>query len=106
MTAASSMTARSGSSATSNDSEALGIIIIHQELALIPLLSIAENIFIASPPSRFGVIDRDAVLPAIAAAAGESGAQRGAGYADHQYRGRQAAAGGDRQGNCRRRCAC
>jgi putative multiple sugar transport system ATP-binding protein len=44
-----------------NDSEALGIIIIHQELALIPLLSIAENIFIASPPSRFGVIDRDAV---------------------------------------------
>ena len=44
-----------------NDSEALGIIIIHQELALIPLLSIAENIFIASPPSRFGVIDRNAV---------------------------------------------
>ena len=44
-----------------NDSEALGIIIIHQELALIPLLSIAENIFLANPPSRFGVIDRDAV---------------------------------------------
>jgi putative multiple sugar transport system ATP-binding protein len=44
-----------------NDSEARGIIIIHQELALIPLLSIAENIFIASPPSRFGMIDRDAV---------------------------------------------
>jgi putative multiple sugar transport system ATP-binding protein len=44
-----------------NDSEALGIIIIHQELALIPLLSIAENIFIANPPSRFGVIDQDAV---------------------------------------------
>jgi len=44
-----------------NDSEALGIIIIHQELALIPLLSIAENIFIAGPPSRLGVIDRDAV---------------------------------------------
>src|ERR1700704_2356042 len=44
-----------------NDSEALGIIIIHQELALIPLLSISENIFIASPPSRFGMIDRDAV---------------------------------------------
>src|SRR3954470_10037100 len=44
-----------------NDSEALGIIIIHQELALIPLLSIAENIFIANAPSRFGIIDRDAV---------------------------------------------
>jgi len=44
-----------------NDSEALGIIIIHQELALIPLLSIAENIFLSHPPSRFGVIDRNAV---------------------------------------------
>ncbi|GLK83325.1 multiple monosaccharide ABC transporter ATP-binding protein [Ancylobacter defluvii] len=44
-----------------NDSEALGIIIIHQELALIPLMSIAENIFLTDPPSRFGVIDRSAV---------------------------------------------
>ncbi|MFC0410812.1 multiple monosaccharide ABC transporter ATP-binding protein [Roseomonas elaeocarpi] len=44
-----------------NDSEALGIIIIHQELALIPLMSIAENIFLANAPRRFGVIDRGAV---------------------------------------------
>src|ERR1700704_6024418 len=44
-----------------NDSEALGIIIIHQELALIPLLSIAENIFLSHPPSRLGVIDRGLV---------------------------------------------
>jgi putative multiple sugar transport system ATP-binding protein len=44
-----------------NDSEALGIIIIHQELALIPLMSIAENIFLSHPPARYGVIDRDAV---------------------------------------------
>ncbi|VIO77955.1 Xylose import ATP-binding protein XylG [Bradyrhizobium ivorense] len=44
-----------------NDSEALGIIIIHQELALIPLMSIAENIFLSHPPSRFGVIDRNTV---------------------------------------------
>ncbi|GAB4070502.1 sugar ABC transporter ATP-binding protein [Ancylobacter sonchi] len=44
-----------------NDSEALGIIIIHQELALIPLMSIAENIFLTDPPARFGVIDRGAV---------------------------------------------
>src|SRR2546427_6421225 len=44
-----------------NDSEALGIIIIHQELALIPLMSIAENIFLSHPPARLGVIDRDAV---------------------------------------------
>src|SRR5437016_699411 len=44
-----------------NDSEALGIIIIHQELALIPLMSIAENIFLSHPPARFSVIDRDAL---------------------------------------------
>ncbi|KEQ05094.1 MAG: sugar ABC transporter ATP-binding protein [Alphaproteobacteria bacterium] len=44
-----------------NDSEELGVIIIHQELALIPLMSIAENIFLSNPPSRFGVIDRSAV---------------------------------------------
>ena len=44
-----------------NDSEALGMTIIHQELALIPLMSIAENIFLSHPPARIGVIDRDAV---------------------------------------------
>ena len=44
-----------------NDSEALGIIIIHQELALIPLMSIAENIFLSHPPSKLGLIDRDEV---------------------------------------------
>jgi putative multiple sugar transport system ATP-binding protein len=44
-----------------NDSEALGIIIIHQELALIPLMSIAENIFLSHPPARLGIIDRSAV---------------------------------------------
>ncbi len=44
-----------------NDSEALGIIIIHQELALIPLMSIAENIFLSHPPARFGVVDRNVV---------------------------------------------
>ncbi len=43
------------------DSEAIGMVIIHQELALIPLLSIAENIFIAKPPGRFGIIDRGEV---------------------------------------------
>ncbi len=40
------------------DSEHLGIIIIHQELALVPLLSIAENIFLGNEPSNtLGVID-------------------------------------------------
>ena len=31
-----------------HDSEASGIIIIHQELALVPLLSIAENMFLGN----------------------------------------------------------
>ncbi|MBZ9657155.1 multiple monosaccharide ABC transporter ATP-binding protein [Phyllobacterium lublinensis] len=39
------------------DSERQGIIIIHQELALVPLLSIAENIFLGNEPAKFGVID-------------------------------------------------
>ncbi|MBV6656911.1 MAG: sugar ABC transporter ATP-binding protein [Devosiaceae bacterium] len=39
------------------DSEALGIIIIHQELALVPLLSIAENIFLGNECARAGVIN-------------------------------------------------
>ncbi|MDO8248270.1 MAG: sugar ABC transporter ATP-binding protein, partial [Rhodoferax sp.] len=40
-----------------SDSEAKGIIIIHQELALVPLLSIAENIFLGNEQARYGVID-------------------------------------------------
>jgi len=40
-----------------HDSEQLGIIIIHQELALVPLLSIAENIFLGNETARLGVID-------------------------------------------------
>jgi len=39
------------------DSEKLGIIIIHQELALVPLLSIAENIFLGNETAKNGVID-------------------------------------------------
>ena len=42
-----------------NDSEKTGIIIIHQELALVPLLSIAENIFLGNEPATYGVIDRE-----------------------------------------------
>ncbi|WP_193557333.1 multiple monosaccharide ABC transporter ATP-binding protein [Microvirga pakistanensis] len=44
------------------DSEELGIIIIHQELALVPLLSIAENIFLGNEQAKFGVIDWSAVF--------------------------------------------
>ena len=40
-----------------NDSEHDGIVIIHQELALSPYLSIAENIFLGNENARRGVID-------------------------------------------------
>ncbi len=40
-----------------HDSEKLGIIIIHQELALVPLLSIAENMFLGNEPAKHGIID-------------------------------------------------
>ncbi|MBO1753428.1 ATP-binding cassette domain-containing protein [Actinotalea sp. BY-33] len=43
---------------TINDSEAKGIVIIHQELALIPYLSVAENIFLGNEQrGRGGMID-------------------------------------------------
>ncbi|MEO5807825.1 multiple monosaccharide ABC transporter ATP-binding protein [Devosia sp.] len=41
------------------DSEHKNIVIIHQELALVPLLSIAENIFLGNEQARNGVIDWD-----------------------------------------------
>lgn len=40
-----------------SDSEARGIIIIHQELALVPLLSIAENLFLGNERATGGIVD-------------------------------------------------
>ena len=40
-----------------SDSERAGIAIIHQELALIPQLSISENVFLGHERSRFGIVD-------------------------------------------------
>lgn len=37
------------------DSEKKGIVIIHQELALIPYMSIAENIFLGNERKRCGI---------------------------------------------------
>lgn len=42
-----------------NDSEQEGIVIIHQELALIPFLSVTENIFLGNEQANTGVIDWD-----------------------------------------------
>ncbi|XSG74000.1 multiple monosaccharide ABC transporter ATP-binding protein [Herpetosiphon llansteffanensis] len=43
-------------------SEKLGIVIIHQELALIPFLSIAENIFLGHETASRGVINWNAAI--------------------------------------------
>lgn len=40
-----------------SDSEERGVIIIHQELALVPLLSIAENLFLGNERARGGIIN-------------------------------------------------
>lgn len=40
-----------------NHSEEVGLVIIHQELALIPYLSIAENLFLGNERANYGVID-------------------------------------------------
>lgn len=40
-----------------NDSEAKGIAIIHQELALIPSLSVAENVFLGNEQAERGIIN-------------------------------------------------
>ncbi|WP_099041738.1 multiple monosaccharide ABC transporter ATP-binding protein [Mycobacterium neglectum] len=45
-------------------SERAGIAIIHQELALVPYLSIAENMFLGNENQRFGVIAWDRTLAA------------------------------------------
>jgi putative multiple sugar transport system ATP-binding protein len=57
MTARSSMKARNAVRRPSATAKTSGIIIIHQELALVPLLSIAENIFLGNEPARHGVIN-------------------------------------------------
>ena len=41
------------------DAERAGIAIIHQELALIPEMTVAENIYLGKEPRRFGIIDRN-----------------------------------------------
>ncbi len=42
---------------TIKDSERIGIVIIHQELALVPYLSIAENVFLGNERSQRGIVN-------------------------------------------------
>src|SRR5262245_42903204 len=43
-------------------SEDAGIAVVHQELSLVPELSIAENIFLGREPRSFGVIQSEAMI--------------------------------------------
>jgi D-xylose transport system ATP-binding protein len=45
--------------ASMSDAEAAGIAVIHQELALVPEMTVAENLFLGREPTRFGIIDHD-----------------------------------------------
>ena len=45
--------------ASVTDAEAAGLSVIHQELALIPEMTVAENVFLGHEPRRFGLIDHD-----------------------------------------------
>ncbi len=44
----------------SNAAEAAGIVLIHQELNLVPDLTVEENIALGREPHRFGLVDRSA----------------------------------------------
>ncbi len=79
-------------------SEHAGIVIIHQELALIPELSIMENIFLGNEPTKRGVIDWAEARTRSTRAAGPGGTARGPGHPHQGNRRRQAAARGNRQG--------
>jgi D-xylose transport system ATP-binding protein len=44
------------------DAEAAGVAVIHQELALVPAMSVAENLCLGALPRRFGLVDWDRVF--------------------------------------------
>jgi D-xylose transport system ATP-binding protein len=41
------------------DAEAAGIAVIHQELALVDEMTVAENVFLGNEPSRFGFVNQE-----------------------------------------------
>ncbi|MES1176662.1 MAG: sugar ABC transporter ATP-binding protein [Myxococcales bacterium] len=44
------------------DSEHVGLSVIHQELALVPEMTVAENVFLGHEPRRFGLVDHDRMI--------------------------------------------
>ena len=76
-----------------HQSEEVGLVIIHQELALIPFLSIAENLFLGNERAKNGVIDWNESISKTNRIAGQSGVARVAEYIDYQYGRGQTAVG-------------
>lgn len=60
---------------STNDAESLGIAIIHQELNVIPQLSVMENLFLGREPQHFGIIDSGRMRSEAAAWLSRVGAQ-------------------------------
>jgi D-xylose transport system ATP-binding protein len=58
---------------SSRDAERAGIAIVHQEFALFPDLTVAENLFLGELPRRAGFVDWDAVHARAAAVLGDCG---------------------------------
>src|SRR5580692_7700474 len=61
---------------STRDAEALGIAIIHQELNMIPQLSVMDNLFLGREPNRFGVIERSRMQAESASWLGKVGARQ------------------------------
>ena len=97
---------RDAASATSAPASTPGIVIIHQELALIPELSITENIFLGNEPRKFGAIDWQAAKPRAVDLLARVGLTDDPDTADQGHRRRQAAARRDRQGVRPRTSSC
>ncbi|MCC7054481.1 MAG: sugar ABC transporter ATP-binding protein [Gemmatimonadaceae bacterium] len=51
-----------------------GIAIIHQELALVPQMTVAENVFLGRAPARFGVVDQPRMVREATALLAQLGA--------------------------------
>ncbi|CAM5526825.1 hypothetical protein STENM327S_08399 [Streptomyces tendae] len=79
-------------------SEQHGIVIIHQELALVPYLSIAENIFLGNEHAKRGLINWNDTLRHATELLRRVGLGRAPRDPGRRHRRGQAAAGGDRQG--------
>ena len=84
-----------------SDSEEKGIVIIHQELALIPYMSIGENMYLGNEKGKKMAINWDQTYDEADRYLKTVGLNVLT-YIDQGYRSGKAAAGGDSQGPCQK----